>query len=586
MKHLTIFLISYVTLTITYAQQISFSVNEIGEGDCTVVFDLTNNQVTATKSNGQTLFSHHLGQKKYDQSSDVIGFSFSDNTSPVVQYNERSDLLIISNKNHNIKYQKNNSPYLFTAKNNASFSSTFVHLQNAINNNIVALGTSNVSAAKIYKSCPDSNHPHMIDLGLSSGTKWACCNVGASKPEDYGNYYAWGETETKTTYNESTYKYYQNGEYVSIGSDIAGTSYDVAHVKWGGSWNIPSFDQIEELLVNCTSEWTTVNGVSGRRFKGKNGGSIFLPAAGCRWNDGLDDDRNQGNYWSSTHGTYKLFFAYGFLFYSEDAILNSCNCTSGHTVRPVTKSPTTYSPPTDNDVVSSSSDSSKTFTINGVTFKMIYIQGGTFTMGATSDQGSDAYSDEKPTHKVTLSNYYIGETEVSQQLWQAVMGSNPSYYKNYRKPVEQVSYNDCIIFISKLNSITGQNFRLPTEAEWEYAARGGKKSRGYKYSGGNKLGNVAWYRDNSGSLTHEVATKSPNELGIYDMSGNVSEWCNDWFGNYSSSSKSNPQGSSSGTFHICRGGDWLNNARSCRVSNRGHHEPTYRNGILGFRLAL
>lgn len=226
----------------------------------------------------------------------------------------------------------------------------------------------------------------------------------------------------------------------------------------------------------------------------------------------------------------------------------------------------------------SSSGSYKTFTVNGVTFKMIYVQGGTFTMGATSEQGSDAYSDETPTHSVTLSSYYIGETEVTQELWQALMGSNPSSFKGSRKPVDSVSYNDCIEFISKLNSKTGQSFRLPTEAEWEYAARGGNKSRTYKYSGSNTIDNVAWYEVNSynkGSSspdygTHNVATKSPNELGIYDMSGNVWEWCSDWRGSYSSSSQTNPTGASSGSIRVLRGGSWGSYAGYCRVANRGN----------------
>ena len=261
LKRLAIFLFFFLAFTIISAQKISFSVNEIGEGNCTVVFDLTNNQVTATKSNGQTLFSHHLGQKKYDQTLDAIGFSFSDYISPLMKYDEQSDLFIISNKSFNIKYQKNDSPYLFKAKNNSSFSSSFVQLQKSINSNNVTTGTPNLSAAKVYKSCPDSKHPHMIDLGLPSGTKWACCNVGASKPEDYGNYYACGETETKKTYSKDTYLNMSN---------------DVAHVKWGMSWVMPSFVQVEELLDNCSSKWITINGVSGRRFTGKNGGSIFF----------------------------------------------------------------------------------------------------------------------------------------------------------------------------------------------------------------------------------------------------------------------------------------------------------------------
>ena len=243
----------------------------------------------------------------------------------------------------------------------------------------------------------------------------------------------------------------------------------------------------------------------------------------------------------------------------------------------------TTNPPT------SSSTSNRTFTVGGVSFTMVYVQGGSFTMGATSEQGSDAYDNEKPTHRVTLNNYYIGQTEVTQALWQAVMGNNPSKFTgNLQRPVEDVSWDDCQEFIRKLNSITGQKFRLPTEAEWEYAARGGNKSRGYKYSGSNTLSDVAWYTDNSGSTTHPVATKSPNELGVYDMSGNVWEWCQDWYDEnyYSRSPQTNPQGPSSGSGRVGRGGGWGLIAWRCRVSDRDGGDPDDGNDYLGLRLAL
>ena len=227
----------------------------------------------------------------------------------------------------------------------------------------------------------------------------------------------------------------------------------------------------------------------------------------------------------------------------------------------------------------------KTFTVNGVSFEMIAVKGGTFTMGCTSEQGGDFDGDETPTDSVTLSDYYIGKFEVTQELWQAVMGSNPSYFKGNNLPVEQVSWNDVQEFITKLNQKTGANFRLPTEAEWEYAARGGNKSNSYKYSGSNTIGNVAWYWDNSNSETHQVGTKSPNELGIYDMSGNVWEWCQDWYGDYSSGSQTNPTGPSSGSKRVARGGSWDGGAWNCRVSNRGSGTPDYRSNFLGFRLA-
>lgn len=221
------------------------------------------------------------------------------------------------------------------------------------------------------------------------------------------------------------------------------------------------------------------------------------------------------------------------------------------------------------------------YTVNGVSFKMIRVEGGTFQMGSTT--GDD---DEKPVHQVTLSNFSIGQTEVTQELWQAVMGSNPSNFSGSKRPVEKVSWNDCRTFITKLNQLTGKTFRLPTEAEWEYAARGGNKSKGYVYSGSNEIDDVAWYTSNSSSTTHDVATKSPNELGIYDMSGNVWEWCQDWYGSYSSSSQTNPTGpTSSVSNRVERGGSWYSSATYCRVAVRYYSAPTSTYSNLGFRLA-
>ena len=229
---------------------------------------------------------------------------------------------------------------------------------------------------------------------------------------------------------------------------------------------------------------------------------------------------------------------------------------------------------------------SKTYTVNGVSFKMIEVEGGTFTMGSP-DSDSDAWNDEKPIHQVTLSSYCIGETEVTQALWQAVMGSNPSSITgDLQRPVEQVSWNDCQTFISKLKELTGENFCLPTEAEWEYAARGGNKSRGYLYSGSNAIGEVAWYWDNSTDGTKAVKTKQPNELGIYDMSGNVYEWCFDWYGEYSSSSQTNPIGPSSGSIRVLRGGSWCNYAKYSRVACRSNGSPDFSNNDRGLRLAI
>ena len=205
-------------------------------------------------------------------------------------------------------------------------------------------------------------------------------------------------------------------------------------------------------------------------------------------------------------------------------------------------------------------------------------------MGATPEQGSDVQRREEPTHKVTLSDYHIGETEVTQALWEAVMGNNPSWFKGGNLPVEIVSWYDCQEFIKKLNVLTGRNFRLPTEAEWEYAARGGNKSRGYKYSGSNNIDNVAWNRANSKRIA-KVGTKSPNELGIYDMSGNVSEWCQDWAGSYSSEAQTNPKGPNGGNRRVNRGGS-IYDYTECRSSYRESWYPDRGSNGLGFRLVL
>ena len=225
----------------------------------------------------------------------------------------------------------------------------------------------------------------------------------------------------------------------------------------------------------------------------------------------------------------------------------------------------------------------KTVTVNGVSFNMIRVDGGSFMMGATAEQ-QKAYENEHPVHKVTLSSYYIGETEVTQELWQAVMGSNPSKSKGPKLPVDHVSWNDCQEFIYKLNQQTDLNFNLPTEAQWEYAARGGNKSKGYQYSGSNNIDDVAWYSKSKGK-THDVKTKQPNELGIYDMSGNVCEWCQDWEGGYSAGSQTNPTGASSGSYRVFRGGFWERSARYCRVALRYSGTPDLCYS-LGLRLAL
>ena len=251
---------------------------------------------------------------------------------------------------------------------------------------------------------------------------------------------------------------------------------------------------------------------------------------------------------------------------------------------PVTQSIVDQQPVTQTPVTNS--DNISIPVKDGVSIEMVRVEAGTFTMGATSEM-KDPWDDEKPTHQVTLTNdYYIGKYEVTQALWKAVMGKNPSDFKGDNLPVEKVSWDDCQEFISKLNRITGKTFRLPTEAEWEYAARGGKKSRGYQYGGSNNISDVAWYDSNSGYKTHAVGSKQANELGIYDMTGNVREWCLDRYGKYSSSSKTNPTGATSGAGRLYRGGSWAGYAWDCRSSYRNYYSPGSRYNHLGLRLVL
>lgn len=253
--------------------------------------------------------------------------------------------------------------------------------------------------------------------------------------------------------------------------------------------------------------------------------------------------------------------------------------------------------------------------------EMAFVQGGTFTMGCTYEQGSDCFDSENPYHQVTVSDFYIGKYEVTVKQFSAFIeatnystdadkngGSyiwNSSEWKltsgvnwrcdaqgiarnvsEYNHPVIHVSWNDAVAYCNWLSSMTGKTYRLPTEAEWEYAARGGKQGNGYKYSGSNTIGNVAWYSENSGSSTHTVGTNQANELGVFDMSGNVWEWCSDWYGSYSSSSQTNPAGPSTGSYRVLRGGSWFNGARFCRVSFRDYYSPVYRGNDCGFRLVL
>ncbi len=254
------------------------------------------------------------------------------------------------------------------------------------------------------------------------------------------------------------------------------------------------------------------------------------------------------------------------------------------------------------------------YTVNGVTFKMVEVEGGTFMMGTELYYGS-----AHPAHEVTLNTYSIGQTEVTQELWVAVMGSNPSYFNEYgnaevhsnshsswdaginlQRPVDYVNYGDCLEFCAKLNEMTGKNFRLPTEAEWEFAARGGNLTHGYEYSGSDSINDIAWYKATipsptlwtDGWGTQTVATKAPNELGIYDMCGNVDEWCYDWFDTYGVeplAPQTNPTGPETGNNRVMRGGNCITKAESIgimKVYYRQWQNPDARGNVRGFRLAL
>ena len=224
-----------------------------------------------------------------------------------------------------------------------------------------------------------------------------------------------------------------------------------------------------------------------------------------------------------------------------------------------------------------------------IEIEMVFVQGGTFLMGCTEEQGSDCHTSETPVHEATVSSFYIGKYVITQAQWKAIMGDNPSHFKGDSLPVEQVSWNDAQKFLRRLNTATGKEYRLPTEAEWEYACRGGLQSGHYKYSGSNNLDDVAWYEENSDSITHPVGKKMPNELGIYDMSGNVWEWCYErallypghWKYNFLSSLSERTY-----NHRRFRGGSFKNPSERCRVFTRAGMEPETRNMRIGFRVVL
>ncbi len=225
------------------------------------------------------------------------------------------------------------------------------------------------------------------------------------------------------------------------------------------------------------------------------------------------------------------------------------------------------------------------FTVNGVTFDMVTIQGKAYSMGDLVELDDDVLGDASPSHAVHIKNFQIGKNEVTQGLWKAVMGENPSHFKGDNLPVECVSWDDCQTFIKKLNRLTGKRFRMPTEAEWEFVARGANVPIATPYSGGFKGPTVAWCLANSDGTTHPVCSLLANEVGVYDMSGNVLEWCSDWYGKYSEDHKKNPTGPKEGTYRVTRGGSWNQIDKYCRVSIRNYCNPDCRSSEVGLRLA-
>ena len=538
--------------------------------------------------------------------------------------------------------------------------------------------------------------PEMVDMGLPSGLKWASFNLGATRPVEIGYYFAWGETEPKSSYNWGNYAFMQNGQsdewyvnkytiedgytndgswyeegvFVGDGQKVLNLDEDdAARALWGGEWRIPTPKDWEELRDNCDISWSyssnETNNLSTLIVTSRtNGNRIYLPATGYFYTNGLTNvdswtyyyhsntigyrssrssGVDMGNTWLNVGNSTERYRGFNIRPVSGDgnnysistsaqdinfglaATGNTANRTltitnsgampiklsiscdgdgysispSGEYTIPVGKAmdiTVSFAPETgtvyegtvtissaklDEDITVSLTGTgneveSTEYTVNGVKFKMIFISGGTFNMGHNN------YAN--PVHQVTLDGYFLGETEVTQELWEAVMGNNPSNNKGAKLPVESVSWFDAQAFIGKLNQITGGSFHLPTESEWEYAAREAGSDY-YIYSGSNTVNEVSWYDGNSDDSTHPVGLKKANALGLYDMSGNVWEWCMDCDYDYPSEAQVNPRGNACGSASP-RGGAYTDGDYYSNIYRRHTDGISDRQINHGFRLAL
>lgn len=423
-----------------------------------------------------------------------------------------------------------------------------------------------------------------VDLGLPSGTLWATCNIGAVNPEDRGNYYAWGDVaplDTMMYHTDSLYHYHNEW----IKEDIAGNpKYDAAAYNWGGNWSMPTLEQCRELYECCGWYFTEINDQNGYEVIGPNGNRIFIPMTGFVADYQPTPVDTLSAHWSSTtfpdyltSSHYSLGMIGGTYWSNQGAEPMPFAKYCGLTVRPV--------------MSKASSVNSDVYFEKGI----LYVKGVEYPMMAYPSGYEYIVSDDYQFGcLVYMRSFRIGQFEVTQDIWEAVMGNNPSAFKGSRRPVENVSWDDCMEFIDKLNAMTGQNFKLPTEAQWMYAA---SDAHAYgAYPGGLDCADVAVYGE---SKTQNVGSRLPGEYGVYDMSGNVWEWCSDYYGDYKDSLwepesytynlweiPNDPTGPTSGYYRVIRGGAYNSSEEECSITYRDYNAPYARSRTIGFRLCL